>query len=212
MQKKLFSYNVDISKNAYLNWRTSKEDVAKDLEVLAEGFATAALLLINKALEDNSDKKADIIIFPILYSIDQSVEVYLKAIIRMIETLNGGAVNSYTTHDIQSLLNTTLGMMKKREATTKGLSKHIEPLKKYIDELYALIKVKDQDGKETLNIDFARYPIDTVGEPHFYVKDSKNVVIDVENLLHRFEEIKDCLSSLCSYYENQLEGVCLCQD
>lgn len=205
MEKDLFSYNTDISKNAYLNWRTDKLDISYDLYVLAECFADSAEILMKEIIKNNCDKKADSIIFPILYAIDQSIELYLKAIIRTIESING-CVHNYTTHDIQSLLNEMLSLIKKKELKTKGLNKHITPVNKYINELYAKIKVK-KEGRDNLNIDFARYPIDTAGEPHFYVTEEDNVVIDVENLMLRYKNIKECLESIYYLYENEKEGL-----
>ncbi len=206
MCKKIFSYNTDISKNAYLNWRTRKDDIPNDMYVLAEGFAKAAELLIQQILENNRDKKADSIIFPILYSIDQSIELFLKAIIREIEILNGSQISNYTTHDIQSLLQRMLALIKKREAKTKGLQKHIAPVCSYIEELYALIKTTNADGKHIINIDFARYPIDTAGDPHFYVTANENVVIDIVNLQTRFQDIKSCLESFFYEYEYKINS------
>ena len=87
MSKELFSYNIDIDKNAYLNWRTDRHDNAHNLYVLASDYADGAITLIDCILVDNRDKKADALIMPIMYSIDQSIELFLKAIIREIEEL-----------------------------------------------------------------------------------------------------------------------------
>ena len=70
----LFSSNCDIRKNAYLNWRTRQGDPAYNLHIMASNFADSALTLINAVLQDNTDKKADTLIMPILYSIDQAIE------------------------------------------------------------------------------------------------------------------------------------------
>lgn len=207
MEKPIFSCNVDISKNAYLNWRTSKEDIPRDLFVLGESFADAAIILMNRILEDNSDKKADSIVLPILYNIDQSVELYLKAIIREIETLLGDNISNYVKHDIKKLLNTMRGLIAKKDIKTKGLEACIQPLESYIDELYQKIATFDNKGKEKANMDFARYPIDTDGNLHFYVAEIENVVVDIENLQSRYMQIKDCLEGIFLKYESELENI-----
>lgn len=93
MQEKLkpiFSYNADISKNAYLNWRIAGHNIAGNLTILAESFENAAKELMQSVLRDNRLKQADSLIFPIMYSVDQSIELYLKAIIYNIECLTTG--------------------------------------------------------------------------------------------------------------------------
>lgn len=139
MAKNIFSFNLDIRKNAYLNWRMDRNDQAHNLYVLASDYADGAIALINCVLLDNSDKKADALIMPVLYNIDQSIEVYLKAIIREIEELLGGTVSIYKTHDINELKNTLVAHIKIKEIKTKGLEKHLQPLSLFIDELYKKI-------------------------------------------------------------------------
>src|SRR5688572_19561245 len=78
--KDIFSYNKDIEKNAYMNWRTQRFDHIHNMIVIAEGFSISALLLVKEILKDNRDKKADNLIFPILFNANHSIEVYLKAI------------------------------------------------------------------------------------------------------------------------------------
>lgn len=203
----VFSYNIDITRNAYLNWRTDRHDQAHNLYVLASAYGDGAITLISTILEDNRDKKADALIMPIMYCIDQSIEVYLKAIIRTIESLTESSTSVYKTHDIKELLNIMIAQIKKKETKTKGLQKHVLPLTKFIDELYSKIQTTDEDGKESLGIDFARYPIKADGTPHFYVTADENVVIDVENLCNRFIEIRDCLDSLYLMYDAEAEAL-----
>ena len=199
----LFSSNCDIRKNAYLNWRTRQGDPAYNLHIMASNFADSALTLINAVLQDNTDKKADTLIMPILYSIDQAIELYMKTIIRLIENKEGGLVSNYTSHDIDDLKRQMVARIKKAESKTAGLEKFLKPVSEFIDELYEKISTKDAKGRKVVNIDFARYPFDTDGKAHFYVEDTDNVVIDVENLGQRFSSIRDTLESLCLMYENK---------
>ncbi len=201
MSKAIFSYNVDIAKNAYMNWRTDKNDQATNLHVLASSFAEGAEVMINAVLDNNKDKKADALIMPIMYSIDQSIELYIKTVIRLLEELSGGTISNYTSHDIADLKNQMVSKIKKKEIKTKGLEKHLKPITEFIDELYGKIKSKNKNGKTVINIDFARYPFNTEGDSHFYIEDPENVVIDIDNLGNRFTEIRDSLESLCLKYE-----------
>ncbi len=203
----IFSYNSDISKNAYLNWRTDKNDHAFNLFVLASDYSAGALCLINTVLADNHDKKADALIMPILYSIDQSIEVYIKAIIRKIEMLTDDKISNYKTHDVKELYGALIGHIKKDSAKTQGLQKHLLPLSSYIDELYSKIQTTNQGEKKELDIDFARYPIRVDGSPHYYIAADDNVVVDLENLRNRFLDIIEILEGLYNMYDVKSEEV-----
>lgn len=201
---KLFSYNVDISKNAYLNWQMIPNEVADNLATMARGFSDAAKTLIETILKDNSDKKADILIFPIMYAINQSIELYLKAILRQIEEIQNQTVSIYKTHNINELYQQMVSACKKKELRTKGLKKHLKELRLYIDELFSQISdVKNQHPK----MDFARYPIDIDGNEQFYIVFGDNVVIDIENLRNRFIEIDKSLFSIYSMYQAEAEAL-----
>lgn len=203
MGRELFSYNQNIQKNAYLNWRTDKNDKAYNLYVLASDFADGAVVMINAILSDNTDKKADALIMPILCCINQSIELYIKTVIRLVEEQIDGAVSNYTTHNNSELKNIMIAKIRKKELKTSGLQKHLKPVSDFIDELNDKIKSYDDKGK--VNMDFARYPFDTDGNSYFYVKENDNVVIDVENLSNRFSAIRDSLESLCFMYEENRE-------
>ncbi len=203
MKKNIFSSNGDIRKNAYMNWRTMPDDMAYNLEVLAEDYAGAAITLINSILQENRDKKADALIMPILYTIDHSIELYIKSIMRIIETQSGSLVSNYTSHDIEDLMHQMTALIKRTEPKTKGLQKHLKPVNDYIDELYSKIKIKNESGKTEVRIDFARYPFTADGDSHFYLDDPENVIIDIENLGKCFIEIRDSLQALYLMYENR---------
>lgn len=203
-RKHIFSYNADISKNAYLNWRVDKGTPQGNLTQLADGYALAARKLIEDILKDNKAKNADVLIFPIMYSMDQMIELYLKAIIYEVEELSEGKANSYKTHDIKRLFDTMTSKIKKKEIKTTGLEKHLADVESYIDELYSYIKGVDANGKPKLSIDFARYPFDTDLSPHFYVATMENVVVDLEILLESLESMHESLDSLYCMYEEEI--------
>ena len=204
--KGIFTYNADIEKTAYLNWRMWHGETADNLWTMADSFASATKIMIQAILDNNSDKKADALIFPILFCIDHTIELYLKAILREIETLGGLKPSVYKTHDIKELFENMTGSIKKKEKETSGLGKCLKEVSTYIDELYGLIMDKNAENKkERLKIDFARYPIDTSGNEHFYIHINGNVVVDVENLQARFKGMEDSLKGLFYQYQAELE-------
>ena len=78
--KDVFSYNPDIYKNAYMNWRTERHEPIHNINTLAQGYFDSAVLSIKECLANNIDRKADDLIFPILFSINHAIELYEKSI------------------------------------------------------------------------------------------------------------------------------------
>lgn len=201
--KKVFSYNADIEKNAYMNWRTNKYEAIHNMNVVAGGFIDGASVLIQECLEDNWDKKADILIFPILFSINHSIEVYTKSICWSLNILLGNNSKFRENHDIRGIWLTAKQKIKKfgfgvgrEEVDFKNM---IITTDKYIDEIFNVINNEDIN-KAYYNIDFSRYPINNRWENHFYINSLDNVTIDLENLKLIVEDIKQCLDSLSGYY------------
>ncbi|MGN9235494.1 hypothetical protein ACTM8Z_09435 [Atopobiaceae bacterium HCP3S3_D6] len=87
------------------------------------------------------------------------------------------------------------------------MQKHLLPLSTFIDELYSKIQTTGENGKDSLGIDFARYPIKADGTPHFYITADENIVIDIENLGRRFIEIRSCLESLYLMYDAEEDAL-----
>ena len=197
--KPIFSSNSDIYKNAYMNWRTSRYDEVGNLKVVSEGFQYAATTMLENILRDNSCHQADSLIFPILYSIDQSIELCFKAILDELDLLEEKKPNNYMHHDIRLLYNTMVSQINRKETKTKGLQSALKDISEYINELYKQI------GCEKPKLDFARYPFDTDRNPHFYVCSTENVVVDLENLLERFNRMMDALDGIYLMYRHEIE-------
>ena len=48
-------------------------------------------------------------------------------------------------------------------------------------------------------MDFSRYPFSKDYQEHFYVKETVNVVVDLENFVERFAEIGESLDMLSKF-------------
>lgn len=201
--KKVFSSNSDIYKNAYMNWRTDKHQPIHNLNALAEGYFDSAEISIKACLADNSDHKADGLIFPILFSINHAIELYEKSICWSLNVLLGHNAKFPDNHYIRDIWYTVKQKIKEvgfdygREEA--DFSKMIVPLEKYLDEIYQNI-MTDNFNDARYNIDFSRFPSNRSLRNHFYVNQYDNVVVDLENLLEWCGVLKSCLSSLAETY------------
>ncbi len=114
--KPLFSRNEDDTKIAFLNWRIESDDNILNMLNLAEGYMKSALLLTEICLQDNQDKKGDIVIFPIFANFNHGIELYLKAINWTLNKLTGSTRQIEGGHNLMLLYNT----IRKKVATYGG--------------------------------------------------------------------------------------------
>lgn len=186
-QKKIFERNDDIDKTAFLNWRTAGHEDIGNMLVLADGFLSSAVELAKKCLENNSDKKADILIFPILHNANHGIELYLKSLIWTLNKLTNSDFKIEGKHNIQQMFQTVQAKIKdcKDNDWLKHFNEQNKNLSEYITELFSHITtVGNKD-----NMDFSRYPITNKYKNHFYVDSLNNIEIDLENFIQRFEQI-----------------------
>lgn len=179
----IFQGNPDINKTAYMNWRTDKHDQVANFITLADGYAEGSLLLIGECLEDNTDKKADSVIFPILFSVNQAIELYLKAIEWSLNILGGRDAKFTGGHDIRQIWQTVKGKVNgyeknERRDQFKALT---DKLDDYINELYSKIDPAGK-AKGIKNMDFSRYPLNSDKQPHFYILMADNCMVDLKEL------------------------------
>jgi hypothetical protein len=80
----IFSRNEDYTKIAFLNWRIDKWSDILNMLNIADGFMRSAIELSKFALNNNEDKAADILIFPILNNANHGIELYLKSLTWML--------------------------------------------------------------------------------------------------------------------------------
>lgn len=201
--KEVFSYNSDINKTAYMNWRTYNREPIHNMNTIADGYFESAILLAKHCLQDNRDKKADIVVFPMLFSVNHAIELFEKSICWSLNILLNNKSTFKENHDIRGIWYTTKQKIKEfgfgegREETV--FNNMIVNLEAYLDELSR--KLMDEDiNKAYHNIDFSRYPMNNHNEYHFYLETYENVVVDLENFIVVFEDIRKCLSSLAQYY------------
>lgn len=204
--KKVFSYNEDISKTAYMNWRTNSREPIHNMNVLAKGYLQAAIELARCCLDDNSDNKADVIVFPMLFSLNQGIELYEKAIYWSMNILLGYSNIYPDNHKIREIWYADKEKIKKfgfdeREGRgEKEFHSMVFYLEKYLDEVYEKICKNDSIDFAFHNIDFTRYPLNNRNEEHFYVTELDNVVIDLEYILLVATKVGECLERLSEYY------------
>lgn len=196
--KPIFTGNSDFEKSAFVNWRTSKQEDIQNMMVLAEGFLSSAIELAKASLADNSDKKADMLIFPILTNANHGIELYLKSLVWTLNKLLNSQYKIEGKHNIKQILETAKAkiMEYKDQDTLNCFNQQTEDLQNYIDELFAKIQATPQKDK----MDFSRYPFDEKYSNHFYVDEIGNIEVDLENFVLRFEKIFETLDERVSYF------------
>lgn len=204
--KKIFDYNININKTAYMNWRTDSTDPILNMNIIASAYFDSALTLLNSCLEDNYDKKADVLIFPVFFSINHGIELYVKSIFWSMNKLLGYNKPYPSNHNIRCIWYAAKDKIVKYGFgyghEKNDFEKMIVTLESYLNELYENIMVDEKKdiNKAYHNIDFSRYPLNNKYEDHFYLKECENVVVDLEYLFDVVTNIKKCLSSLADYY------------
>lgn len=200
--KKIFSYNKRIEKTAYMNWRIDSRNQIDNMINIADGYKQSTLILTQQCLENNLDKKADIIIFPILFNANHAIELYFKSIMWAINTLLNRNKKYEGKHNIYQMFTVVKSLIlefEKDKEKYKYFKKITENLEKYLNELNEQIEFTE--GRRKFDgMDFSRYPFATNNHSHFYVETFDNIVVDLENFLERFKEIFYELENLAKYY------------
>jgi len=203
----IFNYNTDINKTTYLNWRTDQHQLLQDMSVMADGYANAAIIMIDACLTDNHDKKADVVIFPILFSVNHAIELYLKEINWALNILCGKDIHDNNGgHDIRqiwSVVRKQVNLFENDSARKGQFTEFTKELVSYIDELYSYIDSGNDEHTKMKNMDFSRYPFNTDKELHFYIKSLGNVVVDLEELKKTFASISRNLRLIAGDYEEK---------
>lgn len=138
--KEVFSYNLDINKTAYLNWRTYTHQPIHNFQILAQGYIKAAIDLAQECIDNNIDRKADILIFPMLFSANHGIELFVKSICWSLNILLGYKSSYKENHDIRGIWLTAKQKIKEFGFETTGSNEcdfynMIKTLEVYLDEL-----------------------------------------------------------------------------
>lgn len=201
----IFSRNEDYRRIAFMNWRMSAHEQILNLFNMAEGYLQSSLHLAFVCLQDNEDKKADILVFPILANANHGIELYLKGFIWALNQLNQAEPRSEGRHNIKQIFQTVRSKVKefKGNEGLKHFDVEMAQLSSYLTELFSKIKATPKNDK----MDFSRYPFGRDSENHFYIEEFRNEEIDIENFIHRFEEIRERLESYGDYlYYHEING------
>lgn len=198
----IFQYNDDINKTAYLNWRTGFAHTSRrQFVVIGEAFFSTAYNLLQQCVLDNSDKKADSWIFPIMFNIVHGIEVYLKAINAVLSVvLNKKRGVSEGGHDLKALCGTARNLIieykrKYRNVTTEQMFQGIKVVVKFVENIY----------EKTNDMTFARYPLAKDKQGHFYIDTFENEVIDLEILSEQIVYVYKMLNFIYEMPELDIE-------
>lgn len=202
--KPIFSRNDNISKISFLNWRMESDSIL-NLFNLGYGYLNSAIILIEKCLEDNADKKADILIFPIFTGVNHGVEVYLKGLTLLINTILGNGLFIDGTHNLNQLFSTLKARIRDLDGQNKlnEFENEFEELSSYIIELNDKLEASQKNDK----MDFSRYPFSRNKENHFYANSWKNIEVDLVNFRNRILIIKEKLQQYSDFlYFNRYQN------
>lgn len=198
----IFSYNDDIRKIAYMNWRTDKDSTDTNFGVIAEGYFIAAQVLTEKYIEDNISRDADIVIYPILFNTIHGIELYLKATYIRLAYLLSKEQKFAGGHNIKSLYNMVSSLVKEIKNNNEQFNEYKEimkPLEKFINEIYS----------KTDKMDFTRYSIDNKKrENYFYIDNIENEVIDLPVLLEYIKKLGEILQQIFHHFLYDYEKEC----
>lgn len=211
-----FSYNREINKNAYLNWRfTSFGDIESEFYELGESYMKTAMLILEECLIDNSDKKADVWIFPILFNTVHSIEVYLKGFNSQMQRLMKLEIDKELSeskiekgHDIKRLCHQAIAHFDKYIEQSSIIDTKSTETKEKKTELKFLLKFIKNLYEQTDDMSFMRYSIDNKKkEPQFYseMTNSENIVIDLEIFKIWIDRIFDILKSTTGFVNHSLD-------
>lgn len=204
--------------HAYLNWRysTFTKYPYDKFDIMAESYFDATQILLDNIIQNNYDKRADSVIFSILFSFHHYVEVKIKAIMNYYVYLdsNNKALIKYlgtqkngdtvlkpypdNEHNIYRLYKELTKIIKFSNLTKIEKSdKRFIYLQSYLEQIN-----KYQIFRDSPQLDFTRYPIGKKEKNYFYTNTEKNITISPINFKKISNEIELELSGLFYQLEN----------
>lgn len=190
----IFSYNADIKKTAYMNWRTDKHNTDVNFAVIADGYFIAAQTLTEKYIENNIGKDADSVIYPILFNTIHGTELYLKAMYIRLAYLLKKDQKFAGGHNIKSLFGMVYSLVEEIKNDNNKFYEYkriMNPLEDFIDEVYS----------KTEHMDFSRYSVDNRNkENYFYIDTIENEVVNLPKLLEAIKKISSSLQQVFHHF------------
>lgn len=179
-----FKYGKQIDTTAYLSWNFNFSYTREnDFDIMSNAYYECTMELIDKCLKDNSDKKMDTWIFPILYNISHSIELKLKAIYIY---QKGKIEFSKTNHKWLKLIE-NIKEFYINENDKENVSQYkMKMNNQFILSLSIVENFLESFLSQTDDITFMRYPIDKNSNEFFYNNSEENIVIDLILLRNEF--------------------------
>lgn len=207
--KSFFTMGRSVNTTSYMNWRVSKnKDVSTQFWQMAGGYFQAADLLITACLKDNFDKKADIIIFPILFDIVQGIELSLKASNGYLFMILGGYIKIEGCHNIKQMVDDSISKLQKlKEKQAHGSAAGNEEAEQAITAMKLIRNFIECLYEKTDDMAFTRYSQTKDEKEMFYVKECRNVVIDLELLQELLGYIEKMFDFISDYLYRQWDWV-----
>lgn len=174
-----------------------------DMMIIADGYMKAAIMLAQDCLQDNMDKKADIVVFPILFSANHAIELYLKSINWSLNMLLNEKESFCGGHDIRQIWHTVKKRMISFESDKdqrKQFKEMTKELDDYILELYDKIDKDHNANAKMKNMVFHGIRLIQMTNI-FYIENYGNEVVDLEMFVEIFKKIGDNLNCIAGYYE-----------
>lgn len=139
-----------------LNWRLSMYDsISGKNYTMADGYYKSSIFLINECLVNNNDKKGDIWIFPIMFCVNQFIELYLKGILTQLKQIDSSESSDWNINISEGSHNINILSKKLYEYQNLNLKHFLEP----IEQLQVIVDFTEILSKqEGFDFTFARYP------------------------------------------------------
>lgn len=208
---KSYSYTDPI-----LNWRLGRNDsISGSNYAMADGYYECSVHLIDECLKNNQNKKADVWIFPIMFCVNQFIELYLKGILTQIEQI-----------DMQTQWDWQIDIFKGSHSIDKLCHKLYDyqknnPKKKIalLDEIQIIVDfteiLVEQNG---FDFTFPRYPTainkdkNTKSKqpnlPQFFNNEFENCGLNLKMYLKWVIEMHNILDGIACNVEAQIEYLC----
>lgn len=159
---------------AYMTWRMHERGKSHKYKEQGEGYFVSSIILLEQCLIENRDRKGDGLIFPILFNIEQGIELYIKALIYLSSENGASIAFRVMNHDIRTLRSEFGNMIMSYDNNLANTALRDFD---YLDKFMGLLFEKTSDCT------YARFPYDSSNNEHFYVDASENIIVDMKVLL-----------------------------